>query len=238
MISVIIPVYNYGQLIKDTALRLVNFFKNQPEPYEVIFVNDGSSDDTAKYLGEIAGQEPNIKVINLQHNQGKGVAVKEGILASQGDYVIFTDADLPYDLRSVNSFANKIKNGYDVVLGSRNFLNSGQVLHYGFFRKVASYIFAKLANTVILGNTSTTPLCGFKGFSRQSARVIFSRTIMAGFCFDVEVICLARKLKYKITEEPVTLVSNAETTISFKRGCSIFFDLFKFCVKVILKRNK
>src|SRR6202142_3024967 len=117
MISLIIPCFNCGDYIGGHLARLSAFLAAHFSDFEIVAVDDGSIDGTAQRLKECAQKDSRIKVIALGSNQGKGAAVKAGVLASQGDIIIFTDADLPYDLAAIPLCAKALEDEYDVVLG-------------------------------------------------------------------------------------------------------------------------
>ncbi len=234
MTSIVVPVYNFAKGVEQTIDRINKFLNKNPDNFEIIFVNDGSTDKTAEVIEKFCND--NIKLINLDSNQGKGVAVKAGIMQSAGNYVIFTDADLPYGLEIINKVKEKLASGYEVVLGSRTLVKSQSIDHYGLKRKILSYIFKKSANLILLDEVSDTQ-CGVKGFSRQAAKNIFSRIKTVRFAFDVEVIYLAQKLDYQIAQIPVILLSNATSTMNlFKDGLMMFFDLAKLCWRTKIKK--
>ena len=236
MISIVIPVYNFANDIEQTIRKINEFLNKNSENFEIIFVNDGSTDKTAEVISKFCNE--NIKLINLDGNQGKGMAIKQGIMSGGGDYLIFTDADLPYGLEIINIFVSKLKSGYQVVLGSRILAKSSSVDHYGLKRRILSYIFKKSANLILLNEISDTQ-CGIKGFSKQASKDIFNQVKTVKFAFDVEVIYLAQKLDYKIAQIPVVLLSNAASSMNlFKDGLMMFVDLAKLYFRNKVRKIK
>ena len=230
-VSIIVPFYNMENEVERTAGQLTNYMEKNFEKYEVIFVNDGSLD---KSLAKLQKRIPkkNVKLISLRNNRGKGFAIKKGIKASSGDFILFTDADLPYDLQAIKYLIGELLLGYDVVLGSRQDPKSKFLVKEKLHRKILSAVFSRIANLVLIEEIIDTQ-CGLKGFSKKSADAIFSKAFLSGFAFDVEVIYLAQKYGYKIKLIPVKLVHDSKSTVNFKHMFSMLSD-----VGMLLKRSK
>lgn len=230
MISIIIPVYNYEKLIMGTISALKAFTENTAEEFEIVFVDDCSRDNTAHEINKlIIG---NMRLIKRELNGGKGAAIKEGINYCTGDYIIFTDADLPYDLKSIFLILDKLRSGSDVVLGSRDIDGSFLLAPYGKRRRILSFIFSILANGILLEHISDTQ-CGIKGFSSNAAKKIFSELKSKRFSFDVELIYLAQKLKFKISLVPVVLVNHGNSSVKIlKDGFRMLYDLISLYIRV------
>lgn len=224
MLSLIIPVYNFAEKIEENAKKMLEFLEKKIGDFELIFVDDGSTDETDRKLSNIANG--NIRVISLEQNQGKGAAIKAGVQESRGNYIIFTDADLPYDLGSITHFIKQLNNGYEVILGSRRKSD-----HYDVFpsivRRILSALFLRIANVFLIKKVTDTQ-CGIKGFSRSAALDLFARLQTNGFAFDVELIYCAQKGGYKIIELPVTFIGDSSTSINVWKASRMLFDLFLF----------
>jgi dolichyl-phosphate beta-glucosyltransferase len=217
MISLIIPVYNCRATVKASLDQLREFKRRSPVDLEIILVDDGSSDDTAQIIAAYAKQTPDtFTLIRLGTNCGKGAAVKAGMLKAGGDYIFFTDADLPYDLSAIPRAMKVFMTGADLVIGSRAQEQSQQMIERQKKRQVASTLFSYLANATLQEKISDTQ-CGFKGFSRPAALAIFGALQSTGFAFDVEVLLLAQQQNYRIEQIPVTLVHESSSTVSVAR---------------------
>lgn len=189
LISIVIPAYNEEDVILHTINQIRSYFMVYTAQYEILVVNDRSTDKTAQ-LARDAGCE----VIELSRHMGKGGAVRQGMLAARGDMVLFTDADLPYSTDLIGQAAEKLASGTDVVIGSRYDSN---YKGYGLVRRVSSFVFSKFVNAFLhLGIADTQ--CGFKTFSRYACREIFTRSQVEGFCFDAEALFLAKELGFTI----------------------------------------
>ena len=214
-ISVCIPMYNESAVIADTARTLSAYMKSEFDDYEILFCDDGSTDDSAEIVEKM--ELPKVKVLRDTVNRGKGAAVRRGMLAATGDYVLFTDADLAYGTKvireSVDVFASDPNR--DVVIGSRN-LNKDGYNAYTFSRKLASKIYIGFL-CFVGGFQLSDSQCGCKSFSAKAAKEIFSRCAVDGFSFDFEVLLWADALGLKISEMPVKVLHHRESKIRLFR---------------------
>ena len=221
-LSLVIPCYNCAEYIDAHVQTLLNFLPQLGRPFEIILVDDCSKDATLSHL-KAWERNSHVRVVALNPNQGKGAAVKAGVLASSGDIVIFTDADLPYDLSAVLQCVEQIENGADVVLGARRALGSvaGQQLH----RSVLSRLFAFLAGLTLKKRVPDTQ-AGFKGFKGDIARRLFADATIERFCFDVEIIAMAQQQRLQVVSMPVTLVNQAPSSVrTLRDGLQMCVDL-------------
>lgn len=209
MISVVVPCYRAAPYIDDHVAALQAFLEAQFPQFEIVLVDDGSPDDTAARLRALAAKDSRMKAIVLPHNCGKGAAVKTGALEAEGEYIIFTDADLPYDLAAIPAMVSALSTN-DVVLGARE--DDGTIKGQRIHRTQLSRLFAALANVVL-----TTPVpdtqAGIKGFTKHSAHTIFPLLTINRFCFDVEIIAIAQNKGLRIVSIPVRLVNQADSTV-------------------------
>ena len=235
MISVVIPVYNEEKRIEKTAETLVSYLKDAVDSYEIIFSNDGSCDSTFEKAKNISKQNPCVKVVGYETNKGKGRAVRNGILAAEGDIILFTDCDLAYGTdvigKAVKFFG---QTGADIVTGSRN-LNSESYEGYTFIRKVMSKVYFKII-AFVSGFELTDSQCGFKCFKKDAAHDVFSECTIDSFAFDLEALIKAQNKGYKIAEMPVKILynDNSESKVRMIR------DTFKMLcdIRKIRRQNK
>jgi dolichyl-phosphate beta-glucosyltransferase len=207
-LSIIIPAYNESENLRKGALNEVSdYLSKQKYPYEVLIVDDGSSDDTVLLTKEFINDKKFFKLIENPHG-GKALTVITGLLKSHGDIALFTDMDQATPISEVEKFFPKFKKGYDIVIGSRHGRKGAPLL-----RKMMAWGFATIRN-LILGLPFSDTQCGFKAFNKRSREEIFKRmlnnwnktkikgaAVNAGF--DVETLFLAKKLGFKIREVPV-----------------------------------
>lgn len=224
MLSLIIPCYNCASTIEANIRRLLAFLPQHFDNFEIIAADDGSSDKTPALLQSLA-TDPRVRTVLLPQNAGKGAALKAAVAESRGDFVIFTDADLPYDLEALPRFREALSGGCVVALGTRRGLESGHAASAGTKRTLLSRVFLALANGVLLFPVSDSQ-CGFKGFTAAAARHIFGQLRVKRFCFDVEAILIAQQAGYRLCNLPVTLVNADSSTVRVGRdGLQMLVDL-------------
>lgn len=206
LLSVVIAAYNEADVIADTVQRIAAYL-DVKHPYEILVVDDGSEDATLEILKGLESRYAALRVIQNGANRGKGYAIKQGVLAAKGEFILCTDADLAYSIEDVEDFLHAIQQEFDAVWGSRVHPGSLYSMHARYF----PYIFQRhligrmliVVVDLLFGLNVSDTQCGFKFFRSGAAREIFSRTRMTDFSFDVEVCCIARRLGYRIQEMPV-----------------------------------
>ncbi|MCK9897329.1 alpha-(1-_3)-arabinofuranosyltransferase family protein [Frankia sp. AgB32] len=196
--SVVIPAYNESHRLPKSLPVLSDALRRYSPDAEVIVVDDGSKDETARVAAELLRDTPNGRVISLPENGGKGAAVRAGVGAAIGEAIVFMDADLASDLADLPNLLSALEHA-EVALGSRRL---GGDADRDFTRQLGSWAFKWLIRLVVpLGIADTQ--CGFKAFRHTEAKLLFDQTRVTGFAFDVEVLALAKSLGYRIAEVPV-----------------------------------
>jgi glycosyltransferase involved in cell wall biosynthesis len=198
-LSVVIPAYRESKRIGSTLEALVD--KVDGTCAEIIVVDDGSDDDTVEVAEKALASVPTGKVLALEHNRGKGAAVRAGVLAASGEVVMYMDADLASDLDGLDALVAALEDA-DVAVGSRTFPGS-RTIGGSRRRAVMARCFNLMARPVMRLPVRDTQ-CGFKAFRREAADRIFGLATIDRFAFDVEVLTLARGLGMTICEVPVT----------------------------------
>ncbi|MDP3920110.1 MAG: glycosyltransferase family 2 protein [Candidatus Omnitrophota bacterium] len=211
-LSVIIPAFNEESRISETLAEIMVFLKKQPYPAEILVCDDGSRDGTVAVARERLGDFPH-RILRSEKNRGKGDAVKRGMLAASGTFLLFSDADLSTPITEVTGFLESLESGYDVVIGSRALDNSNIEVHQERHREWMGKIFNRIARLFTFKGIRDSQ-CGFKCFKRDVARDLFSLQRMEGFSFDVEIVYLAQRRGYRIREAPVTWRHSAATRVS------------------------
>ena len=212
-ISIIIPCFNEEKRILETLKTLFAFCKGNFEKFEIIFVDDGSTDQTWGIVGSEFYDSPFFKTIRLNKNRGKGYAVREGMLKALGQYQFFTDADLPYGTECFLQALNILKrSGCDIVTGARDLSESRDMAQSDKGRKIASRFFSSIVNILLNIHIKDTQ-CGFKGFNANCAKELFGRSKINSFAFDVELFVLARKSGFVIEKMPVTLLKSKHSKV-------------------------
>jgi dolichyl-phosphate beta-glucosyltransferase len=233
-ISVVLPCFNEGSRIYKNIEKIYDFLVSKNLSFEIIAVNDGSSDNTTEELERIKIKIP-IQIINNVQNKGKGDAVRRGVLASQNEIVMFLDADLGISIEELDKFLEEIDKGNDLVIASRfvpGLKIKTQVLWY---RRIMEKIFRILRMIILDDYEIQDTQCGFKVFKNQTAKEIFSILKTKRFAFDSEVIFLATKKGYKIKELPITLQNPKKSSIKIiKDSFNMFGDLLKIRINYLL----
>ena len=205
MLSVIIPAYNEEKRILNTIKVIEKVLLKEGEPFEIVAVNDGSTDTTLSVLQN--AEISHLVVLSYKKNRGKGGAVAHGVLGAKGDVIVFTDADLPYPPENIIKAKKLIASGCDVVLGSRMQNENGQ--KYPWYRELMSEGFGFFVNLVLQLHEKDTQ-CGFKAFTKEAAQAIFKRALLTGWGFDVELIFIAKKHGFICKRLPVELFHSKE----------------------------
>lgn len=227
-LSIIIPTYNEEKRLPKTLIDIENYLKRQNYTYEIIVVDGGSIDRTPEIVRGLSSVIKNLKLIEVKNCQGKGQAVKEAMLAAQGEFRLFTDADNSTTIDQIEKMWPEFKKGFDIVIGSRDIKGAVLAPPQPWLRKVilggGFRLFRKL--TLGLWQIQDTQ-CGFKGFSSKAAKDIFPRLRTLGFSFDAEVLLIAKNLGYKIKEMPVYWRNDPESKVKFKDIIIMAWDLIK-----------
>src|SRR3989344_4754500 len=224
-LSLIIPAYNEEKLIGANLSRILSFLNKMPYTWEIVVVDDGSSDATGKIVESLKRTE--VKLVRLDKNQGKGAALKAGFLAAKGDYQIFSDADLSVAIETISPFLEKLK-VFDVVIASRRVSGSKIQTHQSWLRENMGRVFTFLTQ-ILTGLKIADFTCGFKGFTRESAKKIFGRSLISRWAYDAEIIFLAQKYGYKILEYPATWVNRKDTRVRLNR---VVFESLRDLIKI------
>lgn len=213
-LTVIVPAFNEGQRLPQTLAGLARYLDAWGVDYRVLVVDDGSSDGTAS-LTDASG--PRFSTIRLPQRRGKGHAVQFGMLRATGRILAFTDADLPYDLSALRQGYEWIRAGTcDVVFGARDLDPRTRAASRRVSRRVATFVFRELVKRLVSREVVDTQ-CGLKLFSRRAACALFSRTKIAGFAFDAELVFLTQVLRIPFRRIAVTLINEHSSTVSLAR---------------------
>jgi len=199
-LSIVIPAYNEEDRLPGTLESVLTYLAGQPLSFEILAVDDGSTDRTVELAKRLAAEEERVRVIREAH-RGKGAAVRSGALAAVGQKVIFCDADLSHAVEELTRLPGLL-NGAQVAIASREIEGSNRV-DEPFYRHLMGRGFNLIVRVLAVPTVQDTQ-CGLKCFTRQAARELLSRQTVEGFGFDVELLFLARKLGYRIVEVPVT----------------------------------
>ena len=223
-ISLVIPAYNESGIIMDTIQTVSARLAELTAEYEVLIVDDGSTDGMAELVRGCG--DPRVRLEGYASNRGKGCAVRTGMLAAQGDLILCTDADLAYGVDVFAGLLERLRTGEaDLVIGSRRMGGEGYK-NYPPLRILMSKCFGLLSH-MISGLPYDTQ-CGIKGYRREAAERIFSRCTTDGFSFDFEVLMRADRLGLKVEQIPVSVVNFRESKVNVvKDSARMFRDVFR-----------
>ncbi|MFT5193295.1 MAG: dolichyl-phosphate beta-glucosyltransferase [Cellvibrionaceae bacterium] len=203
LLSIIIPTYNEQERIIPTIGAICSHLSNLGTPFELIIADDGSKDMTVG-LVEALGFV-NLHLLKAKTNGGKGSAVRRGMLAAKGDYLLFSDADNSTPIEEVSKLLKKLQDDhYDVVIGSRAAAGAEET-EKSLKRRILSNGLRWVVNTILHIGVRDTQ-CGFKMYTREAARRLHSSQTLMGFSFDLEILYLASKFNYQIAEVPITWI--------------------------------
>lgn len=218
-ISVIIPMYNEEAVIAETAQTLSAYMQQTFSSYEILFSDDGSTDQSASVVQRL--ELPYTRVIRASKNYGKGHAVRTAVLEAKGDLVLFTDADLAYGTEVIGQFFSAFSQGLQkgsassVLLGSRNLTKNGYGQYTAIRRRMSKCYLRLLC--LFGGFRLSDSQCGCKAFQADAAKAIFQRCTVDGFAFDFEVILWAQRLQYSVCELPVQILKHGNSNVSILR---------------------
>lgn len=198
----VVPAYNEEERLPRTLARLQEYYEAQDYSFDVIVVSDGSSDRTNEIVHEFSVRYPHFCLMAYQPNQGKGHAVRVGMLAAEGDLVLFCDADLATPQEETSKLLESIHRGADIAIGSRPKRESHLEKRQPIYRELLGRTANKVIQLLAVPGIDDTQ-CGFKIFKRAVTQDVFSRCKLDGFSFDFEALMIARDLGYKIDEVPI-----------------------------------
>lgn len=218
-LSLIIPAFNEEDVIQSTLTEVKEYLKDiYPDDHEIIVVDDGSTDKTAELASKLGA-----KVIS-QSNRGKGSAVKNGILHSKGDWILFMDADNSTKIAELEEF-EKYLTAYDVVIGSRAVKGAKVQVPQNNFKRSLGRLGNKIIQLVLLPGIKDSR-CGFKLYTNKIKGVVNQLTL-EGFSFDDELLYLAKLADFRIKEVPVTWVNNFDTSVKSTEYITSLINVFR-----------
>jgi len=223
-LSIIIPAYNESERIKQSLEAACDYLKSAGYKYEIIVVDDGSTDDTVTIASKFGDK---VNVLKQPKNMGKGAAVRRGMLAAKGDMRIFTDADFSTPIYEIEKIIKIITAGADICIGSRALDPSMIKEHQPFYREFMGKTFNKFVQALFFKGISDTQ-CGFKGFTKAAADEIFPKAKINGFSFDVELLYLASKAELSVEQVSVEWYNDARSKVNpIKDSLMMLLELFR-----------
>ncbi len=204
LLSVIIPAFNEGRRITPSLTSALDYLTNTGRAYEILVDDDGSTDDTAAVVTRLAADHPCLRLLSYPRNRGKGYAVRTGVAAARGEYLVFTDADLTVPITIVGDLLAALRDGYDMAIASRWHPASSNLVPPPVARRVMGAVFRWCVRRLVTSAVRDTQ-CGCKAYRADVARRLFAVQRIERFSFDAEVIYLAMRAGYRIKEVPFAL---------------------------------
>ncbi len=223
-LSVVVPAYNEGSRVASTIEAIDGELGRWIDPgdYEIVVVDDGSSDDTVDRAAAAGA-----RVLRQGRNRGKGAAVRAGVLDARGRSVVFTDADLAYPPPLLLRLLDELEAGWDMVAGSRRHDDTSTLAERPQLRELGGAVVNRLTHLVLLGHFRDTQ-CGLKGFQGDVASTLFERTRIDGFAFDVELFLMAEQDHLSVEVVPVSVKNRVGSSVSvLGDGLALLADLFR-----------
>lgn len=217
-VSIIIPVYKDASHIEATVRSILSHFSACQTDVELILVHDGGPEETRTVLHTLASTDSFVRLVDRRENRGKGYSVREGLSVAAGNILVYTDADLPYALTSMQALIDSVKNNEtDLALASRHVHGANDVEdHQSILRHVSHTLFAWIVN-VLLDIPCSDTQAGLKAMTRTAAEAILPHLTIDRYCFDVELLFVAQRLGYRLKEIPVRLRTKGASNIHLSK---------------------
>jgi glycosyltransferase involved in cell wall biosynthesis len=233
-LSIVIPAYNEEERLPRALALLRDYLASrglEGKQAEIIVVDDGSNDSTARIVQQWSRQLPSVRLVSNGQNRGKGYSVRHGMLEARGRVALFTDADLSAPIEEADKLFRALKAGNDVAIGSRALDRSLIFSHQSRLRELAGMIFNGLVR-LFTGLPFHDTQCGFKAFVGEPSRIVFEQQRIERFGFDPEILFLAERHGLRVAEIPVRWAHHPATKVHVVRDSLLmFWDL------IVIRRN-
>jgi len=216
-LSVVIPAYNEEKRIGKTLEGMLEYFKNKGFSFEILVVDDGSTDKTGGVVKSFKNPSVRIDLISYPENRGKGYAIKTGMLKASGEYVLFADADMSTPVEMFERFEPFLAKGADVLIGTRKTERAYVGKHQPAYRESMGKVFTWLSNQLFNLQVSDFT-CGFKCFHRRTIEPVFGSQRIFGWGYDTEIIFIARHQGFHIQEVPVSWFNDEATRVKLLKN--------------------
>jgi dolichyl-phosphate beta-glucosyltransferase len=226
-LSLIIPAYNEERRLGPTLEKVGAYLRRRRLPYELLVVDDGSHDGTAALVLAARRRLPALRLLRNGHNQGKGASVRHGVMQARAPRILFSDADLSTPIEELEKLEPALLAGADFAIGSRGMRRSRVEVRQPFYRMAMGKGFNLLVQVLAVPGVMDTQ-CGFKLFTRVAGQKVLGLQRVPRFGFDVEMLYLARKLGFHLSEIPVRWVNSPLSTVNpIADSSQMFFDLLQ-----------
>lgn len=223
-LSVVIPAYNEELRLPRTLIDVFKYLIKQSYSAEVLVVDDGSTDGTARIVQEWLSDKIPLRLITYpdKRNYGKGAAVRRGMLEAQGQFHLFMDADNSTTINHIECFWPFFEDGYDIVIGSRGVAHAVIASHQSWYRELAGKIGNRIIQALVVPRIADTQ-AGFKMFTHRCVEDLFPRLTINRWGFDVEILAAAQHHSYRIKEVPITWTNDPESKVTLQT----YFEVLK-----------
>ena len=226
-LSVVVPAYNEIARLPTTLHRIHVYCLGLEKDFELLVVDDGSTDGTPGLVQSLQAEMHFLKLISYSRNHGKGYAIKEGVHHARGKYILFSDADLSTPIEEFSKFLPLLQQGIPIVIATRKHKEAKILRHQPLWREYMGKAFTSITNA-ILGMHISDYTCGFKAFDHAVAKEIFGDQKIEGWAFDAEILFLAARRHYAIVEVPVQWINAPQTKVRLVRDTiSSFLSLLR-----------
>jgi glycosyltransferase involved in cell wall biosynthesis len=229
-LSVIVPTLNEERSIEEFLARVSAFVESRVPAWEILVVDDGSTDTTVALVETWMARDPRIRLLKQPH-RGKGAAIREGMLAAHGTWRLMADADLSVSPEDWRVFLDAAAgpDPAELIVGSREAPGAKRV-DEPVLRHIIGRVFNRVVQVVAVPGVDDTQ-CGFKLIKAEAARALFPRLTLDGFAFDVELLFLARQAGFRIREVGVVWVCRRDSRVRAGKGASAFLDVVRIRLK-------
>ncbi len=231
-LSIVVPCYNEEERLPRTIEEIERYLEGKGLSYELILVDDGSTDGTRLVMDAAAERSRFVRLEALPRNRGKGRALAEGVAVARGSRILVTDADLSTPIEELEKLRAELDKGAGVAIASRALRASRVEVSQPIYRVLMGKAFNLLVQAVLLPGIWDTQ-CGFKLFREDVAHEVFANLTTDGFGYDPEVLYRAKKRGVRIAEVPVVWRNSAPTKVSPIKSS---LDMFKHVVRVRFRR--
>jgi dolichyl-phosphate beta-glucosyltransferase len=233
-LSIVIPAYNEEKRLSSTLESVYAYLTSRQIDFELIVVDDGSRDGTVEIVQEFAKHHDSVRLLSYSPNQGKGYAVRQGVLKSSGARVLFNDADGSSPIQEIEKLEASLNSGFDIAIASRAKPDSSRKVNALAYRKFIGNFFNFIVQTLLLKGIQDSQ-CGFKLFTRKAADAVFGVARENGFAFDVELLHVARLHGLRIEEVPINWTNVDGSKVNLVLDSSkMFVDVLKIKLRSII----